>query len=97
MKMMKIRQQFVLQGTLDPFTLLKVSQAFRETPEGEALEIVYTGEQIPDELFRVLPGGEYRIAEKDRYEEPRRCRIVLEKKAESSRSPGLENGGCACE
>ena len=96
---MKIRQQFDLPGALDPFTLLKVSRAFHDIAGGEHLEILYTGEQPPRELFKVLPAAQYEIVEQDQYENPARARIVLRKKNASSspsREEGRSDNGCAC-
>jgi TusA-related sulfurtransferase len=92
---MKIRQQFTLNGFPDPFTLLKVSQAFREISRGDAIEFIYTGEQVPEELFKVLPAGEFEIAEQDQYDNPVRFRIVLRKTAAAAVAddPGT---GCPC-
>ncbi len=93
---MKIRQQFKLHGMLDPFTLLKVSKAFRETPCGESLEFIYGGSQMPEELFKVLPEAEYAIVEQDQYEDPVRHRIVIRKNSPDTVHGGNSGEGCQC-
>ena len=93
---MKIQQQFTLHGFPDPFTLLKVSQAFREISCGDAIEFLYTGEQIPEELFKVLPNREYAIAEQDQYENPVRYRIVLQKTGTTAATGENTGSGCSC-
>jgi TusA-related sulfurtransferase len=92
---MKIQQQFKLNGFPDPFTLLKVSQAFREIACDDALEFICTGERFPDELLKVLPTGEYEIAVQDQYENPVRCRIVLRKTGTADIGNGPDTG-CQC-
>ncbi len=93
---MKMRQQFKLQGTPDPFTLLKVSQAFREISCGESLELIYSGEHIPDELFKILPARTYKIIVQDQYEDPLRYRIVLQKTAIEPAAGDEPSNGCQC-
>ncbi len=93
---MKILQQFTLNGFPDPFTLLKVSQAFREISCGDAIEFLYTGEQVPEELFKVLPAREYAIAEQDQYENPVRYRIVLQKTGTTAAADKEPDSGCQC-
>ena len=93
---MKIQQQFTLNGFPDPFTLLKVSQAFREISYGDAIEFLYTGEQVPEELFKVLPAREYVIAEQDQYENPVRYRIVLQKTGTTVAAGNEPDSGCQC-
>jgi len=92
---MNIRQKFILNELLDPFTLLKVCQALREISCGESLELIYKGRKIPDELFKVLPADEYEIVERELNEYPQRCRIVIQKrKVPSSGSDRLKGGWC---
>ncbi len=93
---MKIRRQFKLHGVLDPFTLLKVSQAFRETTCGESIEFIYGGAQMPEELFKVLPSSEYTIVEQDQYEDPVHHRIVIQKNLPDTVSGGDSGEGCHC-
>lgn len=93
---MNIQQQLNLHGSLDPFTLLKVSKAFGEIACGNCLEIMYTGDQIPNELFKVLPAAQYRIVEMDRSENSRRCRIVFRKIGTTSPDSDFSEGGCRC-
>ncbi len=93
---MRIRQQFTLHDVPDPFTLLKVSQAFREIACGEALEFNYEGMNMPEELFKVLPVKEYTVVEQDQYEAPVHCRIVIRKTAPTPAVPEDSSDGCRC-
>lgn len=91
-----MRQQFKLHGPLDPFTLLKVSQAFRELADGEYLELRYSGDQVPDELFKVLPAEQYHVVEMDQSEDPQCCRIVFRKTGTTPSESDFSAGGCQC-
>lgn len=93
---MRIQRQFKLHGPIDPFTLLKVSQAFRETACGESLEFIYGGTRMPEELFKVLPAAEYTVVEQDQYEDPVRHRIVIQKNPPAQSGHGDAGEGCKC-
>lgn len=93
---MNIRRQFKINELLDPFTMLEVCQALREISCGEALEIIYTGSKMPDELFKVLPPAEYEIAARELQENPKRCRIVIQKRKAPVVAPDHPEGGWCC-
>ena len=63
---------------------------------GDSLELMYTGERIPDELFKVLPAEQYRIAETDQSEDPKCCRIVFIKTGTTPPESDVSEGGCRC-
>jgi len=89
-------RQFHLHGSLDPFTLLKLSQAFREMDHGDYLELIYTGEQVPDELFKVLPAEQYHVVEMKQSEDPKCCRIIFRKTGTAPLESDFPEGGCRC-
>ena len=78
---MTIAHHFDLHGIFDPFTLLKVNQALREMDCDEELEIIYTGQQIPPELFKVLPSDQYKIIRQEYDHSEGHCQLVLRKTA----------------
>jgi TusA-related sulfurtransferase len=93
-KEMQIKRKLKLKGLLDPFTLLKFSQAYREIQSGDQLEILYEGAGLPEELFKVMPAGGFEVITEQALENEILFRIVLEKKA----APVAETptGGCEC-
>ncbi len=91
---MQRKQRLKLKGLLDPFTLLKFSQAFREIEPGEQLEILYEGNDIPDELFKVAPQGSYKVVSREALEKDALFLLVLEKTAVAV--PEKPSGTCAC-
>jgi len=93
---MNMRQQFKLHEPLDPFTLLKVSQAFRAIADGDYLELRYTGDQVPAELFKVLPAEQYQIVKMKQSESPKCCRIVFKTPDATPSEPDFPEGGCQC-
>jgi TusA-related sulfurtransferase len=92
---MRIKQKLKLKGLLDPFTLLKFSQAYREIQAGDQLEILYEGSDLPEELFKVMPVGGFVVISEQALENDALFRIVLEKKS----TPAVETtiGGCNCQ
>jgi len=88
------KRRLQLQGILDPFTLLKFSQAFREIGPGERLEILYEGNDIPDELFKVVPRDSYRVVSRQALEKNALFLLVLEKV--SGTPPEASSRGCPC-
>ncbi len=48
-----------LRGAIIPFTVLKVSQAFRTIRVGDTLEVLWTDPDTPGDLFKVLPVDSY--------------------------------------
>ena len=94
-----IKQQFILNQVSDPFTLLKISQAFRAMHCGEALEFLLDGSRPPEELFKVLPRDSYQVVGEGVDRASGRMRIVLTKKKEVP--PVVDSGdrkrNCSCE
>jgi TusA-related sulfurtransferase len=93
---MTIQQQFKLHGIPDPFTLLKISQAFREISRGESLEFIDTGDHIHEELFKVLPEKDYEITLQEKLIDPAGYRIVLRKIVTESADLDNNFDGCQC-
>ncbi len=93
---MKIEQQFYLNELPDPFILLKVCQALHELLEGEFMKLIFPGGSIPEELFKVLPANEYEIVEREQYNNPDRCRIVIQKRTVPSAGFLKSDDGCCC-
>ncbi|HID70979.1 MAG TPA: hypothetical protein EYP35_11150 [Desulfobacterales bacterium] len=91
---MKIQQQFHLNELPDPFTLLKVCQALHELSDGEFMKLTFAGSCIPEELFKVLPAEEYEIVEQEKYNDPDRYWIVIQRI--TAPSPGSEQSGDGC-
>ncbi len=91
-----MRQRLNLYGPLDPFTLLKLRKVFRDMVNGDYLELIYTGDRIPDELFKVLPAEQYRVVEMDQSEDPKCCRIVFTKTGATPPESDVSEGGCRC-
>ncbi len=91
-----MRQHLTLHGPLDPFTLLKLRKTFREMANGDYLELIYSGDRIPDELFKVLPAEQYRVVETDHCEDPECCRIVFIKTGSTPPKSDISVGGCRC-
>ncbi len=78
----KIKHKLDLRGLLIPLTLLKVTQTFRELKPGETLEILWSGSQAPEGLFKVLPAASYELLSVDEMGKASPYyRLRLEKKA----------------
>jgi len=93
-RQMRKNRKLKLKGLLDPYTLLKFSQAYREIQPGEQLEILYEGAGLPQELFKLMPAGGFEVITEQALENEALFRIVLEKKV----APIGETttGGCQC-
>ena len=53
------RHKLDLRGAIIPFTLLKVSQAFRMIPAGDVLEVYWSDPDTPGDMFKILPPKAY--------------------------------------
>ena len=93
-RQMQIKRKLKLKGLLDPFTLLKFNQAYREIGDGDQLEILYEGADLPEELFKVMPAGGFAVISEQALENEALFRIVLEKK--SMKNVETTTGGCQC-
>ena len=91
---MTIAHHFDLHGILDPFTLLKVNQALREMDCDKELEIIYAGQQIPPELFKVLPSDQYKIIRQEYDHQIGHCQLILRKTALPAPDPQLPSSNC---
>jgi len=60
------------------------------------LELMYTEDQVPDELFKVLPAEQYRIVKMDQSEGPKCCRIVFIKTGTIPPDSDGSGDGCRC-
>jgi len=91
----KHKRRLDLRGLLIPFTLLKVSQAFREIEAGETLEVLWGEPQVPVELYKVLPEFSYEVVLTETVEGDNSCRVLLRKRAyRPSRPPLMDPEGC---
>jgi TusA-related sulfurtransferase len=91
----KNKRRLDLRGLLIPFTLLKVSQAFREIKAGETLEVLWGEPQVPGELYKVLPEFSYEVVLTETLEPDCSCRVLLRKKAyRPSQPPLMDPDGC---
>jgi TusA-related sulfurtransferase len=74
-----------LRGAIVPFSLLKVSQEFKQMDPGETLEVCLSDPDTPTDLFKILPGSLYELMslEEIANEEPS-YRITLVKKQPSN-------------
>lgn len=81
-----------LRGLLTPFTLLKVTQTFREIQVGEILELLWGAPADSAALFKVLPASSYELISMETIETGKTCRILLKKKA----GLATESGKCGC-
>ena len=57
-----------LRGFITPFTLLKVSYAFKEMPREGVLEILWSNPETSSDLFKVLPATSYEVIEMEAVE-----------------------------
>jgi TusA-related sulfurtransferase len=83
---MQIRRKLRFKGSLDPFSLLKFSQAYREIEPGDQLEILYEGVGVPRELYKVMPTDGFEVVSEQVLENETLFRLVLEKKPPESGS-----------
>lgn len=85
-----------LRGLLTPFTLLKVSQTFREIQVGEILEVLWGEPADTAALFKVLPASSYQLISMETVEtavaKAKACRILIKKKS----GQAAESGKCGC-
>jgi len=58
-----------LRGFIAPFTLLKVSNAFKEMPTEGVLEILWSNSETSSDLFKVLPATSYEVIVMEAVEE----------------------------
>jgi len=89
---MHIKRKLKLKGLLDPFTLLKFNQAYREIQAGDQLEILYEGAGMPEELFKVMPVNGFKIISEQALENEALFRIILEKKSVSNTETTTSRG-----
>ena len=54
-----IQLKLDLRGAIIPFTVLKVSLAFRTINIGDTLEVLWSDPDTPGDLFKVLPAAAY--------------------------------------
>jgi TusA-related sulfurtransferase len=79
-----------LRGVIVPFSLLKVIQAFRLMHPGETLEVCWSDQDTPADLFKVLPDSTYEMIGLDEMADPNPSyRLTLKKK----KSDKINQGG----
>ena len=76
-----------LRGSIVPFTLLKVCQAFKQLEPGELLEVCWSNSDNPDELFKILPMSSFRVVLLEELPEGHFERRVILKKTAARVSP----------
>ena len=69
-----------LRGAIIPFTLLKVSQAFKMINPGEILEVLWSDPETQYDLFKILPDSSYELILMEALEDDITYRIQLAKK-----------------
>jgi TusA-related sulfurtransferase len=74
-----------LRGLINPFTLLKASNAFKKLKAGETMEIIGSSPEITTDLLKVLPAASCEIISSKATEgEQAGFRILLKKKTAHS-------------
>ena len=91
---MSKKRRLRLRGIPDPFILLKFSQAFREIAPGDRLEVLYEGNALPGELFKMMPRESYKVVSQTLLEKDTLYLLVLEKTAAAVAEKPV--GGCDC-
>lgn len=56
-------QKIDLRGAISPFTLLKISNAFRTLEKGEVLEIFWGDRDLLNDLVKIIPESSYELIE----------------------------------
>lgn len=70
-----------LRGRINPFVLLKASNAFKELKAGETIEIIGSSPEITTDLLKVLPAASCEIISSETIEDKHKgFRILLKKK-----------------
>ena len=73
-------QKIDLRGFMVPFTLLKISNAFRALAKGEILEVLWSDSDALDDLVRIIPESSFElILAEDPSEKDSGARIQLKK------------------
>jgi len=52
-----------IRGSIIPFTVLKVSLAFKTINSGDTLQVMWSDPDTQEDLFRVLPAASYDLIE----------------------------------
>jgi TusA-related sulfurtransferase len=74
------RNKMDLRGVIIPFTLLKVSQAFKTINPGETLEVLWSDPETQNDLFKILPESSYDLILLEEMEKDITYRVCLKKK-----------------
>lgn len=75
------RHKLDLRGAIIPFTLLKVSQVFRNMFPGDTLEVYWSDPDTPADLFKILSESSYDTISMDVLEEEPSYRMEIRKKS----------------
>ena len=75
-----VRHKLDLRGAIIPFTLLKVSQAFKMINPGETLEVLWSDPETQNDLLKILPDSSYELILMEELEEDSTYRIRLTKR-----------------
>ena len=71
-----------LKGGVASFSLLKISQFFREMVAGDVLEVCGCDAETRADLLKILPSGAYHLIYEDKA--PDRCIRILKNTADES-------------
>ncbi len=69
-----------LRGAILPYSLLKVSQAFKLARPGEIIEVLSNDPDAQADLFKILPEASYELVTMEEMREPASLRLAFRKK-----------------
>jgi TusA-related sulfurtransferase len=79
---MDTQHKLDLRGAIIPFTVLKVSLAFRTIGVGDSLEVLWSDPDTAGDLFKVLPAASFDLVTMDETIQDQPCyRVILVKRA----------------
>lgn len=77
---MEKRQPLFFETLFDPFAVLKVCRLLQEIPNGEFLELLVKGEEIPCDLQKILAPEQYQITVGKSILQAGHTSVVIEKR-----------------
>ena len=87
--------RFDLRGSILPFSMLRISNHFKEMRAGEILEVVWSDPGATDDLLRVLPASAYEVLAIEEIKgDESQFRMRLRKKHTEAKST---KGGTLCQ
>jgi TusA-related sulfurtransferase len=86
--------RFDLRGSILPFSMLRISNYFKQMRPGETFEVVWSDPGAPDDLLRVLPVSAYEVVTTEEVQgNESQFRMRLRKK---HAEPESTTGGTLC-